>query len=56
MMTQGHDFSVARQLGQPPGQLAQRDVTGAINASDLRFRRLAHVDQNKVRLATTLEL
>src|SRR5436309_11463662 len=55
-MAQRDDLSMAWQLGQPARQLAQRNVTGAIGASDLRFSTLAHVDQNEVRLAATLEL
>src|SRR5437899_1159016 len=51
-MTNGDDLPVPRKLGETPRQFAQRDVASAFDLSDLRLARLAHVEEDQIRLPT----
>ena len=58
-MAVGDDLGVAVQLAKPVRQLAKRDEPGALDAGDLPFVRLPHVDQDEavaLALAAPLQL
>ena len=56
VMAMRYDFGVTWQLGQPVGELAQRNQPRPVDVCDLGFAWLANVEQQEIRFVRAFTL